>query len=179
MVWSFTHSEWEAFEKDVHMKIEEIFAFLKEGLQHGQDWLTKPANRNWPIVKGVKCAVFCVVFGGTLVFLLGPQGAAISAAWVLGWKLVEKLAVYFELPEMLAEFFSPTTQKLSEYFESVLPEGWPGYLAWFGRCAGRGLALGPTGLLWIAAELCADGVSMGVQKVMEWFGAEFEETKVD
>ncbi|KAG9088305.1 hypothetical protein FS749_002259 [Ceratobasidium sp. UAMH 11750] len=182
MTWSPTHPEWDAFAKDVRLKIEERITFLKKESQRGQDWLSKPANRNWLIVKGVKYAVFSVVFGGTLVLVLGPQGAAISAAWVVGWKLVEKLAVDFELPEKLAKIFSPITQKLTEYLKSILPKGWSEHSAWLGRWAWWGVrvvALGPTGLLWMAAEWFADGVSMGVQKIMEWFGAEFEKPKLD
>ncbi|KAG8707579.1 hypothetical protein FRC08_000416 [Ceratobasidium sp. 394] len=182
MAWIFTHPEWEAFEKDVRMKIEEMFTYLKKGLQSGLDWLSQPANRNWLIVQGVKCVVFSAVFGGALVLVLGPQGAAISAACVVGWKLAEKLAVYFELPEKLAKFLSPITQKLTEYLESILPKGWSEHLGWLGRWAWWGVrvvALGPTGLLWMAAEWIADGVSMGVQKIMEWFGAEFEKPKLD
>ncbi|KAG8796077.1 hypothetical protein FRC12_005347 [Ceratobasidium sp. 428] len=130
--------------------IEDSFISLKQELHPYWDdavnWISQPCNRNWLIVQTVKYSTFGVLLGGALVLLFkGPQGALIAGAWVGASKFAERYWGPFPL------------------------EGWFGSWGWLVRLA----ALGPTGLIWNAAEWVANGVSTIVQKIMEYFGAEF------
>ncbi|KAG9089879.1 hypothetical protein FRC06_001316 [Ceratobasidium sp. 370] len=167
MVWSFIRRGWKTLKRgytDIRNTIEESFISLKNDLRRCKDWFSQPDEYTLSIAPACY-TVFTVIFCGTLVLVLGPQGAAIAGSCVLAWKLAEKLAEHFGLAE-----------KLAKYFGFVPPKGRFWRWAWLGV---QLLALGPSGILWFVAEWCADRVSEGVQKVMEWFGAEFKAPKLD
>ncbi|KAG9088304.1 hypothetical protein FS749_002258 [Ceratobasidium sp. UAMH 11750] len=147
LLWNFLRRGWQALRRrytEVQITIQKSFISWKRDLQRDQNWLYQPANRNRLVVKGVKYAVFATIFCGIPALLLGPQGALTACSWVAAWKL-------------------------AEYSGITLPGEWFGRWRWFAQY----VALGVTGVLWKVADWCSDRVSEGVQKVMEWFGAEF------